>query len=211
MSRIQEISAAIENGKAKLIEGLVQDALDEGENPNSILDDAMIAAMGTIGAKFQANEVFVPEMLVAAKTMKKGVEILRPHLKSGSLGKLGKYIIGTVAGDLHDIGKNLVALMIESSGFEVIDLGVDVPPEKFVEALNEHPDCKIVGASALLTTTMESLKSTVDAIHAAGYKDKVKIMVGGAPVTEEFAAQIGADAYTPDAGSAASKAIELVS
>jgi len=211
MSTIPEISAAVENGKAKLIEGLVSGALDAGVNPNSILDDGMISAMGIIGAKFQANEVFVPEMLVAAKTMKKGVEILRPHLKSGSLGKLGKYIIGTVAGDLHDIGKNLVALMIESSGFEVIDLGVDVPPEKFVEALNEHPDCKIIGASALLTTTMDALKNTVDAIHAAGYKEKVKIMVGGAPVTAEFADQIGADAYTPDAGSAASKAVELVS
>jgi len=211
MSKIQGIAKAIENGKVKLIEELVQDAVDSGEDPNSILDDGMVAAMGVIGAKFQANEVFVPEMLVAAKTMKKGVEILRPHLKSGSLGKLGKYIIGTVAGDLHDIGKNLVALMVESSGFEVIDLGVDVPPEKFVEALNENPDCKIVGASALLTTTMEALKSTVDAIHAAGYKGKVKIMVGGAPVTQEFADQIGADAYTPDAGSAASKAIEIVS
>jgi len=211
MSLIQEIAAAVENGKAKLIEGLVQDALDAGENPNAILDNGMISVMGVIGAKFQANEVFVPEMLVAAKTMKKGVEVLRPHLKSGSLGKMGKFIIGTVAGDLHDIGKNLVALMIESSGFEVIDLGVDVPPDKFVEALNENPDCKLVGASALLTTTMESLKDTVDAIHAAGYKDKVKIMIGGAPVTQDFADDIGADAYTPDAGSAASKAIELVS
>jgi len=211
MSKIQEISTAIENGKAKLIEELVREALDEGENPNAILDDGMIAAMGLIGAKFQANEVFVPEMLVAAKTMKKGVEVLRPHLKSGSLGKMGKCIIGTVLGDLHDIGKNLVALMIESSGFEVIDLGVDVPPDKFVEALNEHPDCKIVGASALLTTTMDALKNTVEAIHTAGYKGKVKIMVGGAPVTADFAEQIGADAYAPDAGSAASKAVELVS
>jgi len=211
MSIIQEISTVIENGKVKLIEGLVQDALDAGEDPNKILDDGMISAMSIVGAKFQANEVFVPEMLVAAKTMKKGVEVLRPHLASGSLGKLGKYIIGTVAGDLHDIGKNLVALMIESAGFEVIDLGVDVPPEKFVEALDEHPECKIIGASALLTTTMDALKNTVEAIHAGGYKDKVKVMVGGAPVTQEFADQIGADAYTPDAGSAASKAVELVS
>jgi len=211
MSKLQEIKSAIEAGKVKLIEELVQEGLDAGDNPNAILDDAMISAMSNIGAKFQANEVFVPEMLVAAKTMKKGVEILRPHLKSGSLGKMGKFIIGTVAGDLHDIGKNLVALMIESSGFEVIDLGVDVPPEKFVEALNEHPDCKIVGASALLTTTMEALKNTVEAIHAGGFKDKVKIMVGGAPVTSEFADSIGADAYTPDAGSAASKAVQLVS
>ena len=211
MSKILEIAAAIEGGKVKLIEDLVQEALDAGEDPGAILDDGMIAAMGIIGNKFQANEVFVPEMLVAAKTMKKGVEVLRPHLKSGSLGKLGKYIIGTVAGDLHDIGKNLVALMIEAAGFEIIDLGVDVPPEKFVDALKEHPDCMIVGASALLTTTMEALKNTVEAIHEGGYKGKVKIMVGGAPVTQEFANQIGADAYTPDAGSAASKAVELVS
>ena len=211
MSKIQEIAAAVESGKVKLIEDLVQEAVDAGEDPNAILDEGMISAMGIIGAKFQANEVFVPEMLVAAKTMKKGVEVLRPHLASGSLGKLGKYIIGTVAGDLHDIGKNLVALMVESAGFEVIDLGVDVPPEKFVEALNEHPECKIIGASALLTTTMGALKDTVEAIHSGGYKGKVKVMVGGAPITQEFADQIGADAYTPDAGSAASKAVELVS
>jgi len=211
MSKIQEIAAAVEAGKVKLIEGLVQEALDAGEKPNEILDDGMVSAMRVIGAKFQANEVFVPEMLVSAKTMKKGVEILRPYLTSDSLGKLGKFVIGTVAGDLHDIGKNLVALMIESAGFEVIDLGVDVPPEKFVEALAENPDCRVVGASALLTTTMEALRSTVEAIHAGGYKDKVKIMIGGAPVTQEFSDQIGADAYAPDAGSAASKAVELVS
>ena len=211
MSKIHEIAAAIEGGKVKLIEELVQEAIDAGENPNAILDEGMVAAMGSIGVKFQANEVFVPEMLIAAKTMKKGVEVLRPHLASGSLGKQGKYIIGTVAGDLHDIGKNLVALMIESAGFEVIDLGVDVPAEKFVEALGEHPDCKIVGASALLTTTMEAMKNTITAIHDGGYKGKVKIMVGGAPITQEFADQIGADAYASDAGSAASTAIELVS
>jgi len=211
MSRIQEIATAVEGGKVKLIEELVKNAIDAGESPNAILDEGMIAAMAIVGAKFQANEVFVPEMLVAAKTMKKGVAVLHPHLTGGSLGKMGKFIIGTVAGDLHDIGKNLVALMIESAGFEVIDLGVDVPPDKFVDALNEHPDCKVVGASALLTTTMEALKNTVEAIHAGGFKDKVKIMVGGAPVTQAFADQIGADAYTPDAGSAATKAIALVS
>jgi len=211
MSKIQEIAAAVENGKVKIIEELVQEALDSGVDPNDILEDGMIAAMAIIGEKFQVNEVFVPEMLVSAKAMKKGVEILRPNLKSGSLGKMGKVVIGTVAGDLHDIGKNLVALMIESAGFEVIDLGVDVPPEKFVEALKENPDCKLVGASSLLTTTMVSLKNTVDAINAAGFGDRVKVMIGGAPVTQEYADEIGADAYTPDAGSAASKAIELVS
>ena len=210
MSKIQEIATLVENGKVKLIEDLVQEALDAGEDPAAILNDGMIAAMSVVGAKFQANEIFVPEMLVAAKTMKKGVEVLRPHLASDSIGKNGKYIIGTVAGDLHDIGKNLVALMIESAGFEVIDLGVDVPAEKFVEAIKENPDCKIVGASSLLTTTMDALKNTVGAIIAAGYKDRVKIMVGGAPVTQAFADEIGADAYTPDAGSAAVKAVELL-
>jgi len=211
MSKIQEIKDAVEGGKVKLIEGLVQEALDANEDPNAILDDGMVAAMAVIGAKFQANEVFVPEMLVAAKTMKKGVEVLRPHLASDSLGKKGKFIIGTVAGDLHDIGKNLVALMVESAGFEVVDLGVDVPADKFVDALKEHPDCKLVGASALLTTTMGALKDTVEAIKNAGYAGKVKIMIGGAPVTQDFANDIGADAYTPDAGSAATKALELAS
>ncbi|MCL2080370.1 MAG: corrinoid protein [Oscillospiraceae bacterium] len=211
MSTIQQIATAIENGKVKIIEELVTEAIDAGGDPNDILEEGMIKAMSVVGKRFQENEIFVPEMLVSAKTMKKGVEILRPHLAGGSIGKMGKFIIGTVTGDLHDIGKNLVALMIESAGFEVIDLGVDVPASRFVEALAEHPDCRLVGASALLTTTMKSLKDTVEAIHAAGHKDKVKIMIGGAPVTEEFAKEIGADAYTPDAGSAAIKAIELVS
>jgi len=211
MSKIQEIAALVESGKVKLIEGLVQEALDAGEDPNAILNEGMIAAMGNVGAKFQANEIFVPEMLVSAKTMKKGVEILRPHLTGGVVGRNGKYIIGTVSGDLHDIGKNLVALMIESAGFEIVDLGVDVPAEKFVEAIKANPDCKVVGASALLTTTMDSLKGTVQAIIDAGLKDQVKIMVGGAPITQAFADDIGADAYTPDAGSAAVMAVKLVS
>lgn len=210
MSKIKEIATIVESGKVKLIEGLVQEALAAGEDANAILNEGMIAAMGVVGAKFQANEIFVPEMLVAAKTMKKGVEVLRPHLASGSVGKNGKYIIGTVAGDLHDIGKNLVALMIESAGFEVIDLGVDVPAEKFVEAIKANPDCKVIGASALLTTTMDSLKNTVKVMIDAGCKSQVKIMVGGAPITQEFADEIGADGYTPDAGSAAVKAVELL-
>ena len=209
MSKIQEVAAAVETGKVKLIEGLVQEALDAGDDPVEILNSGMIGAMGVVGAKFQANEIFVPEMLVAAKTMKKGVDVLRPHLAGDSVGAKGKFIIGTVAGDLHDIGKNLVALMIESAGFEVIDLGVDVPADKFVEAIKANPDCKVVGASALLTTTMDSLKNTVKAMIDAGCKSQVKIMVGGAPITQAFADEIGADAYTPDAGSAAVKAAEL--
>ena len=211
MSKIQEVAAAVESGKIKIIEGLVQEALDAGDAPEAILNEGMINAMGIVGAKFQANEIFVPEMLVAAKTMKKGVELLRPHLAGDAVGKLGKFIIGTVSGDLHDIGKNLVALMIESSGFEVIDLGVDVPPDKFVEAVKSNETCKIVAASALLTTTMDSLKNTVKALIDAGCKDQVKILVGGAPITQEFADEIGADAYAPDAGAAAVKAVELVS
>ena len=210
MSTIAEVAAAVEAGKVKLIEGITQAAIDAGVAPDSILNDGMIAAMGVVGAKFQANEIFVPEMLVAAKTMKKGVEILKPHLAGDSVGKNGKYILGTVAGDLHDIGKNLVGLMIESAGFEVIDLGVDVPAEKFVEAIKANPDCKVVGASALLTTTMDSLKNTVQVMIAAGCKDQVKIMVGGAPITQAFADEIGADAFTPDAGAAAVKAVELL-
>jgi methanogenic corrinoid protein MtbC1 len=171
----------------------------------------MIGAMGVVGANFQENKIFVPEMLVAAKTMKKGVEVLKPHLASNCMGKYGTFVIGSVAGDLHDIGKNLVGLMIESAGFHIVDLGVDVPAEMFVKDVRENPDCKVVGASALLTTTMDSLKRTVEALIAAGCKDQVKIMVGGAPITQAFADEIGADAYTPDAGSAAVKAVELAS
>lgn len=211
MSKIRDIAQAVELGKVKLIENIVQEAIDAGEDPNEILNEGMINAMSVVGARFQANEIFVPEMLVAAKTMKKGVEVLKPYLAGNDVGKNGKFIIGTVAGDLHDIGKNLVALMIESAGFEVIDLGVDVSAEKFVEAIKANPDCKVVGASALLTTTMDSLRNTVQAIIKAGCKQQVKIMVGGAPITQAFADEIGADAYTPDAGAAAVKAVELVS
>ena len=210
MSKIQEIAAAVEAGKAKIVGGLVEEAIKEGCDPTEILNDGMIDAMGIVGDKFKKNEIFVPEMLVAARAMKKGVEVLKPHLAGDSSATIGKYIIGTVAGDLHDIGKNLVAMMIESAGFEVIDLGVDVPAEKFVEAIKENPDCKVVGVSALLTTTMPAMKDTVKAIIDAGLQSQVKIMVGGAPITQEFCDEIGADAYTTDAASAASVAKTLV-
>ena len=170
----------------------------------------MIGAMDEVGVKFKNNEIFVPEMLVSARAMKKGVEVLKPHLASGAAGALGKVIIGTVAGDLHDIGKNLVAMMIESAGFEVIDLGVDVPVEKFIATAEENPDAKIIACSALLTTTMPALEATVAAINNAAWRSNVKVMVGGAPITQEFADKIGADAYTPDAASAAKRARELV-
>ena len=208
MSKLQEIADVVINGKAKLIGGLVQEALDEGNDPSAILN-SMIDAMGVVGERFKNNEIFVPEMLVAARAMKKGVEVLKPHLASGSAGAAGKVIIGTVAGDLHDIGKNLVAMMIESAGFEVIDLGVDVSIQKFIDAVNANPDVKIVGCSALLTTTMPALKDTVAALNEAPFRKNIKVMVGGAPITQEFADEIGADAYTPDAASAAQKAKEL--
>ena len=206
---LQNVSDLITRGKAKLVPAAVQEALDEGIAAPEILD-TMIGAMDVVGEKFKNNEIFVPEMLISAKAMKKGVEVLKPHLASGAVGSMGKMIMGTVAGDLHDIGKNLVIMMIESAGFEVIDLGVDVPVERFLSAYEENPDTKIIGCSALLTTTMPALADTVAAINNQPWRSKVKVMVGGAPITQEFADKIGADAYTTDAASAAKRAKELV-
>jgi len=209
MSKLEEVSAAVENGKAKIVAGLVQEALDEGIDPAEILNVGMIGAMAVVGEKFKNNEIFVPEMLIAARAMKKGVDVLKPHLMSSGVESAGKVIIGTVIGDLHDIGKNLVTMMIEGAGFEVLDLGVDVPPEKFIETMKANPDCKIVALSALLTTTMPSITNTIEAIKEAGLRDTVKIMVGGAPVTQAFADEIGADGYSEDAASAAELAKKL--
>ena len=206
---LENVHDLVVRGKAKLVPAAVQETLDEGVEASKILD-TMISAMDVVGENFKNGTIFVPEMLIAAKAMKKGVEVLKPHLATGAAGALGKVIIGTVAGDLHDIGKNLVAMMIESAGFEVIDLGVDVPVEKFLSAYEENPGTKIVACSALLTTTMPALQETVTALNAAPWRKDVKVMVGGAPITQEFADKIGADAYTPDAASAAKKAKELV-
>lgn len=206
----QTVAETVIAGKLKKIEEVVQESLDSGDSAQEILD-TMTGAMSVVGDRFQRNEIFVPEMLVAAMTMKKGVTVLKPLLAGDAAGKYGKFIIGTVAGDLHDIGKNLVALMVESAGFEVIDLGVDVPAEKFIEAVKANPDCKVVGLSALLTTTMDAMKTTVKALSDAGLKSQVKILVGGAPITQEFADSIGADAYTTDAGGAAVVAKDLAS
>ena len=203
---INKVSELVIKGKAKLITGAVAEAIEAGCAPEEILN-AMIGAMDVVGENFKNGTIFVPEMLISAKAMKKGVETLKPHLAAGAAGALGKVIIGTVAGDLHDIGKNLVAMMIESAGFEVIDLGVDVPAEKFVGAYEEG--VKIIACSALLTTTMPAMQATLEAINAAPWRANVKVMVGGAPITQEFADSIGADAYTPDAASAAKKAKEL--
>ncbi|QJA08927.1 cobalamin-binding protein [Romboutsia sp. CE17] len=210
MSSIEAVSKAVQGGKSKKIGELVKQALDAGCEPADILNKGMIDAMSIVGDKFTKNEIFVPEMLVAARAMKKGVEVLKPYLAGDNSTSIGKIIMGTVAGDLHDIGKNLVIMMMESTGFEVIDLGVDVPAEKFVSTLIENPDVKIVGASALLTTTMPALKDTVSALNECELRSRIKVMVGGAPITQSFADEIGADAYTEDAASAAQVAKQFV-
>lgn len=210
MSKITEVAELVEKGKAKLVGPAVQAALDEGCDPMDILNHGMIDTMTIVGDKFKNGEIFVPEMLVAARAMKKGVEVLKPHLASGSTGANGKVIIATVSGDLHDIGKNLVAMMIESAGFEVVDLGVDVSTDKVIEAYKENPDTKIICLSALLTTTMPAMKATVAALNESDFRSNIKVMVGGAPITQEFADEIGADGYSEDAASAASLAKSLV-
>lgn len=209
MSILAEISEALQKGKRKQVTALVQQALDEGIPAPQILNEGLLAGMDVIGVRFRDNEIFVPEVLVAARAMNAGAELLKPHLAEAGAVSKGKIALGTVKGDLHDIGKNLVRMMFEGKGFEVIDLGVDVAPEAFVKAVQEQ-DCGIVACSALLTTTMPVMGEVVKALEAAGLRDKVKIMVGGAPVNQEFAASIGADAYTDDAASAADKAAELI-
>ena len=208
MAKIEEVQAYVEKGKTKLIAGLVQEALDEGNKAEVILQ-AMVDAMGVVGDKFSAGELFVPEMLIAAKAMSKGVDVLKPHLASESTSSLGTCIIGTVQGDLHDIGKNLVAMMIESAGFKMVDLGIDVSAEKYLKAVEENENVTLVACSGLLTTTMTAMKEIVKTLKSSGLTG-FKIIVGGAPVTAEYAAEIGADGFAPDAGSAAVKAKELV-
>lgn len=208
MSKIREIGAAIEAGKGKAVQDLIAAAMDEGMKPIDVLQ-GMIDSMRDVGEKFKQGEIYVPEMLIAARAMKKGLEILRPKLVGESGAVIGKFVIGTVAGDLHDIGKNLVAMMVESQGFEVIDLGVDVKAEKFIEAIKANPDCRVMGISALLTTTMPAVKETLNALAVAGVRNRVKVMVGGAPVTQAFVDSIGADGFAADAATAASRAREL--
>jgi methanogenic corrinoid protein MtbC1 len=206
MSKIEEVRRLVETGKTKLIATAAQEALSEGAAAPDILQ-AMIEAMGAVGDKFSSGTIFVPEMLIAAKAMSKGVEVLKPHLAGKTATSLGTCVIGTVKGDLHDIGKNLVAMMLESAGFTVIDLGVDVPAEKFIAAINE--EVKLVACSGLLTTTMPAMRETVAAIRNSAPRT-IKVLVGGAPVTAAFASEIGADGYAPDAGSAVVRAKELL-
>jgi len=207
MSILDELSEQLQEGRAKAVKQIVEQALAEGFPPKEILD-GLLVGMGIIGAKFKKNEVFVPEVLVAARAMNMGVAILKPFLSVAEVKLNGKVCLGTVQGDLHDIGKNLVKIMMESKGLEVVDLGVDVPAEMFIKTAVEQK-CQIIACSALLSMTMGELKAVVDATKRAGIRDKVKIMVGGAPVTQEFCDQIRADCYAPDATSAAEAAVEL--
>ncbi len=208
MIDLNEISENLQKGKAKIVKEMVQQAIDEGMEPSTILNEGLLAGMSVIGEKFKNNEVYVPEVLVAARAMNMGVTILKPHLASSGVQATGKVCIGTVQGDLHDIGKNLVKMMLEGKGLEVVDLGVDVSAETFVQTAKEQ-NCQVICCSALLTTTMDVMADVVKAAEAAGIRDQVKIMVGGAPVNEEFCKAIGADCYTTDAASAADAAVEL--
>jgi len=204
-----KIATNLYNGDDGSVAGLVQQALDQGLSPAEVLNGGLIAGMDEVGKDFKAGDLFVPEVLIAARAMHAGMGILRPLLAEGDVPTAGKYVIGTMKGDLHDIGKNLVKMMLEGAGFETIDVGTDVKPETFVAAVREHQP-QIVGFSALLTTTMPGMKATIEALQEAGLRDTVKIMVGGAPVTAAFAEKIGADAYAPDAASAVDMARELV-
>ena len=205
---LQNIASKLYDVEDQEVAQLVQQALDEGMAPGEILQGGLIAGMDEVGRDFKAGDLFVPEVLIAARAMHAGMGILRPLLAESDTSGAGKYVIGTVKGDLHDIGKNLVRMMLEGAGFETIDLGTDVEPQAFVDAVREHQPT-LVGMSALLTTTMVQMKSTIEALEEAGVRGSVKIMVGGAPVTQAFAQEIGADAYAPDAASAVDAARDL--
>ena len=195
----ESIAEAVRNGEEDIVEKLVRQALDRGDPPQAILDEALITAMDEVGQLFEQEELFLPELIVAANAMKAGVDVLKPLLGEDAIKSLGTVIIGTVQGDLHDIGKSLVAMVLERSGFKIIDLGTDVSPERFVQDLQANPEAKVLGMSALLTTTMPGMKTTIEALEKAGLREKVKVIIGGAPVTNAFAREITADAYAPDA------------
>jgi 5-methyltetrahydrofolate--homocysteine methyltransferase len=209
MEEIKKLYDAVLNGNFKIAKELTQQALDAGIDPQVLVQEQMIPAMDEVGRRYEANEYFVPELLISARAMKASLELIRPLLAAQGAEPAGRVAIGTVKGDLHDIGKNLVAAMLEGAGFEVIDLGVDVSPDKFIAAVNEKR-AGVVAMSALLTTTMNSMKTTVEAIKAAGVRGKVKIMIGGAPVTQKYADEIGADGYSSNANSAVALARKLV-
>jgi corrinoid protein of di/trimethylamine methyltransferase len=206
MSILQEISELLQKGKANDVKALAQKAIDEGLGAKQILEEGLMPGMSIIGDKFKKNEVYVPEVLIAARAMNAGIEVLKPHMSESDVTNKGTVVLGTVKGDLHDIGKNLVKIMMEGKGLKVVDLGIDVSPEQFVGAAKEH-NANIIACSALLTTTMTEMENVVKAASEAGIRDKVTIMVGGAPVTQSFCDSIGADKYAPDAASAADEAI----
>ena len=206
MSVLTEISELLQKGKANEVKELAQKALDEGIAAKQVLEEGLMPGMSIIGDKFKKNEVYVPEVLIAARAMNAGIEILKPHMSDADATDRGTVVLGTVKGDLHDIGKNLVKIMMEGKGMNVVDLGIDVAPEKFVEAVKEN-NADVVACSALLTTTMTEMENVVKALEEAGIRDNVTVMVGGAPVTQSFCDSIGADRYAPDAASAADEAI----
>ncbi len=201
MSTLENLSTSLINGKAAEVKDLTNQAIEEGLVPREILNNGLLLGMTEVGRRFKANEFYVPEVLIAARAMKAGMEILKPRLSETGVEPVGKIAIGTVKGDLHDIGKNLVSMMLEGGGFEVIDLGVDVSPEKYVETV-KNGSANLIGMSALLTTTMLNMKATIDALKAANVRDNVKVVIGGAPVTDNYAKEIGADGYAADAATA---------
>ncbi len=209
MSAMQEISEALQKGKANDVKELVQKELDNGTSAKDVLEGGLMAGMDIVGRQFKANEIYVPEVLIAARAMAAGTELLKPLLISENVKPRGTIVLGTVKGDLHDIGKNLVKMMMEGKGFNVVDLGTDVMADRFVAAATENK-ADIIACSALLTTTMTEMKNVVTAADSAGVRDRVKIMVGGAPVTQQYCDSIGADAYAADAASAAERAVEFV-
>jgi 5-methyltetrahydrofolate--homocysteine methyltransferase len=206
---LEQMADKLYTGDARAVAGLTQKALDEGFSPAEVLNGGLIAGMDRVGIDFRNGILFVPEVLIAARAMHASMDILRPLLVASDVPSAGKVIIGTVSGDLHDIGKNLVAMMLEGGGFEIVDLGTDASPDKFVEAARTNEPA-LIGMSALLTTTMPAMKKTIDALMEAGLRGKVKVMVGGAPVTQAYADQIGADGYAPDAAAAVELARSLV-
>jgi len=208
-TELEKIFEGILDGNSKLVVETIGLAIENGVAPAQILNEGMIAAMAEVGRLFEEGEYFVPEMLIAARAMQKGLEVLKPYLSEDDVQSPGKVVIGTVKGDLHDIGKNLVAMMLEGAAFEVIDLGTDVSPERFIEAAKSN-NAQIIAMSALLTTTMPNMKVTIEAIKAAGIRDNVKVMIGGAPITQSYADQIGADGFAEDASRAVVKAKSLL-
>ncbi|NLJ35294.1 MAG: cobalamin-binding protein [candidate division WS1 bacterium] len=209
MADLQAIAEAVISGDRDTVSTLVQEAVNEGTAPEDVINEGLIAGMNVVGVKFKANEFYVPEVLIAARAMHAGMDIVKPLLAESESISRGKIVLGTVKGDLHDIGKNLVGMMLEGGGYDVIDIGVDQAPESFVESAQAQ-EAQIVALSALLTTTMPAMKDTIDAIVEAGLRDDVKIIVGGAPVTQSFADEIGADGYAADAASAVDLANSLL-